>query len=519
MKKNKFKDTINNLINNKIIRIMLILAFSLSISLLSVYIMIENPTKKFKIITISISFITSLIYLFKNSDNIISSIKNNKISSIVFLIISAIIFYEMIATKTAVVISSRIRHIKPLILLSFPGLALIITLVLIKIKEWLKEFINSMDSFEKKSYIITSIVMLIVVTVLYLRTNKLSLLYDRIFSLDSKFVYDEVLPNIYYYDIRHPLMSIITFPVYAIVDFIFSVPLKRIIFQLINTQLLILTGLELRRMTKNNFVYIFYIMSYSSVLLTIFMEKYILCTFLIVTYLYNILYLEKSSNKLITFIAGTMPTNLYIAVSELFRKIKFKEKIINILKIGLTSLLLVVILGRVHCFYNGYDEIKYKKEKFGKDEYKLSEKINSTTQMIETVFIPIKSEKKDNTYLWKSVTDKISYIGVGILIVISFGLKEIFKNKNKIYYSFLISLLFSAVLFIVLNWSVHESPLFNICFSWAIIPLFLKGIERLLNLLKIKTQYNKYIYITMLIIITILNINELSNIYNFIKTI
>ena len=44
--------------------------------------------------------------------------------------------------------------------------------------------------------------------------------YNVVYSIDSGEVYDVYMPDPHYYDIRHPLTSVLTFPVYAIVDFI-----------------------------------------------------------------------------------------------------------------------------------------------------------------------------------------------------------------------------------------------------------------------------------------------------------
>ena len=40
-----------------------------------------------------------------------------------------------------------------------------------------------------------------------------------------------------------------------------------------------------------------------------------------------------------------------------------------------------------------------------------------------------------------------------------------------------------AILFMILNWSIHESPLFNIYFAWAIIPATILGLEKIFEYL------------------------------------
>ena len=88
-------------------------------------------------------------------------------------------------------------------------------------------------------------------SIVYINHDYFYLQFDEVYSIDSGRVYETFMPDPHYYDIRHPITSIITFPVYAIVDFIFNENLKPIILQFINVQFLIFTGLELKRLTKN----------------------------------------------------------------------------------------------------------------------------------------------------------------------------------------------------------------------------------------------------------------------------
>lgn len=505
-----------NIKNKTLLKILINFIFSLSVSLLSLYLMIEIPTSFFKYLTLIIVFLFSNILFYKKYDDITKLIIKNKKNCIITLILSGIIFYELTKTSNIEMVSNRILEIKCLFYLSFPGLTLIITLSFVKIKDWLKDFIKRMDSFEKKAYIITSIVLFSLLLIAYFSTDFFYSQYDKIYSLDSGWVYENMFANSHYYDIRHPLMSIFTFPIYAIVNFIFSSSLKPIILQFLNIQLLIIIGLELKRLTKNKFVYIFYILSFSSILFSLFFEKYILCTFLVVTYVYNIFINKKSSNTLPVFIAGLMPTNIFVVIVELFKSDKFKNKIKNIIYIGVISLLIIIFFGRIHCLFNGYDEIKKMKATFGSTNFTIVEKLNSTTKMIQHSFIAVDSDKQSNVYIWNDITKGISFVGIFVVIIILFGFWDIYKEKNKIYYSFISAFIFSIILFTVLNWSVHESPLFSICFSWAIIPLFIFGLEKIFTMFKINKKNYKYIYFAILLIMTLINTNQIIKIFNFI---
>ena len=83
-------------------------------------------------------------------------------------------------------------------------------------------------------------------------------------------------------------------------------------------------------------------------------------------------------------------------------------------------------------------------------------------------------------------------------------------NRKKMYSKIFISWTgFASILFFILNWSVHESPLFSIYFSWAVIPLLIMGIDYIIKKLRIKRII---IYIPLYIAMITINIVEIINI-------
>ena len=98
-------------------------------------------------------------------------------------------------------------------------------------------------------------------------------------------------------------MSIFTFPVGTMASICSQIlvtseltpVMTAIIIQIINSQLLILIGLMLKKLTNNKSAFVIYMLSFSTVINTIFMEKYNLCTFLIVLYVFMLCYEKKSS--------------------------------------------------------------------------------------------------------------------------------------------------------------------------------------------------------------------------------
>lgn len=513
----------NNIINLKNI---IILLFSISCGLLSIYLMIGEVDNVFKIITFLGTFGLSIYFIGKNYDKIIKLILKNKLLTIVSLFASIIIMYELVVNLRDVSVTSRVFNVNKIYPFCYFGIFLIITIISIKIKDWLNKFVKQMDKFEKRAYIITSVIVLILLVFMYLNKVNFYHDYDVVYSMDPGTVYNKHWANPHYYDIRHPLTSILTFPVYAIVDFLCGDNIKPIALQFINVQLLIFIGLELKRLTKNKWVYIFYMLSFSSIIYILFLEKYILSVFLMVTYMYNIFINKKDSYGLLIFSIGTLPTNLYIMVTEFCKKMSFTKKAENLLKISALAMVAVLLTGRLPFIKTAFTDIVDNSYAFGTEQYTLINGFNSTTKMIESSFMALPSGEHEilafkggmqKVWIWDDITDSVSYVGLLVIFIIIIGIVDIIKGKKKIYYPLIASFIFSFILFMVLGWDIHESPLFAICFSFAIIPLFIYSLEKIFKILKIKPNYYKYIYLTLLLIMTIVNIPEIINIYNYIN--
>ena len=337
--------------------------------------------------------------------------------------------------------------------------------------------------------------------------------YDSIYSFDSGWFLESMLADLYYYDIRHPLMSIITFPVYSSIDFIFNFDIKVVLLQLINVQLILLIGLELKKITNNKYVYYMFLISFPTISYLLFLEKYVICVFFITTYIYNLFVRKKDSFLLFPLIVGTMPTNIYTIFFEFFRDNKIKKKILSILKIGVICLLIFVVFGRLHCFFNGFKEIDKMKKSFAKVNYTIVNKINATSNMIEGSFIALPSSYNNGKYLWNDNLNRFSYLSIVIIALMLIGLIKEIKNKKYYYLCFLSSFIFSLILFIGLNWAVKEAPLFSFCFSWAMIPLLVSGIDFILGCFKIKRK--SFIYCLLIISIFIINVLNLIDICKY----
>lgn len=485
---------------NKILQILICLLLSGSVALFSTYLMINSVKKLFIIATIILSFAIVFYLIYTKRNQLLEKVFKDKIALIIGTILGLIIFYEyrLHASEQIKLINAKLFSIPHLHYLIIPGILLITIVVSFLIKNWIIDFYNRMDKWDKKLYIIFSIISFALIFYLYSKTDMFYTQYDKIYSIDSGFIFNKVLLNSHYYDIRHPLLGIIAFPVYSTISFIFSSSLQPMIIQFINTQLLLLIAFELKQLTNKRIVFFLYLFSFSSLLLTVFLEKYILCVFFIVTYLYHHIIKNKSDAYAFSFAAGCMPTSAYIGLMEIFSKNKIKEKIINIVKLGITTVSIFIVSGRIHVFRYGLEEMISKKNGFASQGLSIGEKLTATFSMIKHCFIAMPSKVINQKFMWSNVTGKVSLVAILVFIVLLIGIKSLRKYNKALCYSFVTALIFSFVLFVGLNWSVHESPLFSFYFSWAIIPLFVFGFEQLLEWAHIKEKYYKYIYILMI---------------------
>lgn len=108
----------------------------------------------------------------------------------------------------------------------------------------------------------------------------------------------------------------------------------------------------------------------------------------------------------------------------------------------------------------------------------------------------------------------VSLIGVFILVISIMGI--IVNRRENFVKVCTVWLSFAFLLFTVFQWSVHESPLFSIYFSWAIIPLFQKGLQYMID--KFHWQ-ERLVYVPLLLVMLVVNVLDIVNIGMFLKRV
>ena len=499
----------------------IILAFSGSI--LSFQLMIRKYELSLAIITVIVSFFGFLYFFSKSYKYIFDKIKLKSFLSAIFSILGFIVFYNVFKLKG---IPEKVLFKKYFFnpfkfryfVISLPMYIYLGIYVFHKITDWLVNWFKSLDKYERKFYIITSIIFFVVILIIYNLTDWWFLQCNKIYSLDSGWNFRDSYGSITYTDVRHPFLNVYTFPMYSIVKTIFKflvtgkmlTKVTAIVLQLIHTQFFIIMAIQLKRLTKNKIVPIVFLSSFSVLLFSLFFEKYQICIFLSFMYISEYCLNKKSNSALFIGSVGAMPTSGVLGVIELFRKEKIKEKIFRLLKLFNCGVVTTICMGRAYFIKYGIYEMKITKEQYANEIFTLKQKLIATTKMFHSTFVALPSYTVGKKFLWKHVLDNFQVLSLVIVLVTLLGF---FVKRKEIFSKIcLFWIAFSFVLFIILNWSVFETPLFSIYFAWAIIPMFVVGLDYIIK----KLKFNRIvIYTIFLISISIVNICMLFDIYNF----
>ena len=140
--------------------------------------------------------------------------------------------------------------------------------------------------------------------------------------------------------------------------------------------------------------------------------------------------------------------------------------------------------------------------------------IISVINMIQNAIVSLPSEVRNGEYFWSALSSKISIIA--IIIIIGIVLGGIYKKREWFNGVCIIWVMFSIVLFVILNWTPYESPLFSILFSWAIIPLFVNGVDSFIHRIHVKREW---VYSAILAFIIVRNVMTLVDINHFLACV
>lgn len=392
------------------------------------------------------------------------------------------------------------------------------------------QFISEADCFEKRYFIVAFISCLFLICVFFSRTYAPWGSLDIVYQTDTIFVTEHYYPVFSYgYDfdwdigcggIRHPLATMLTYPVYVVVgivsNFLYFIPnYQPFLYAVFHSILLIISAIALKRITHSPWASIIYSLSFPFIFFVVFIEKYQLSVFLMIMFVYAVMRKESNGTQKYFLIAssGMMLTSavygfFYGKEKTLWARIK------EYIGVGLSFLAVLVATGRIHYIINFSYLSSQNFSTFvdgGNAINTLFNKIAGFTNLIASAFIPIAYEATEQNFYWKDLTNLPNW--VGIIICVFLVISIIANRKKKVVWLLAFWLLWAAFQEIALGIGVGCDPLFSLYFTWPVIALTVMGINAL-----IKNKRMRYaIYAGMMLVMLFLNAEHLNDLLDYLK--
>lgn len=409
--------------------------------------------------------------------------------------------------------------------LALPSCIFIACLLVILLEKFVRHLYSHLDIFDIKIYFGFFVVAEVVVTLLYATNDLWYMQYDDVYSMDSGFCFQTIFQGVTYYDVRHPLFGslarLLWCTAYGFVHFLAPSNLELIIcaiaLQTLNIFAILAIGAMIRIMSNNKFISLIFICSASTILFSVFFEKYALCTFFLVLAVYLTLFRTKYISLSYVAAVGTMPTSAFavaVLIALLGIRVSWKTAgriVAASVCVGISAL---VCTGNLWLFDFSYtsNSMGLIATTFMKESIGYSGRILSCLNLIQGIFLPLSSVLGE-AYNWIPLHTIFNKLAVVILVIVLCGLiRGVFdKDRFAIVCGFWV--LFIPVLFVGLNWVPAESALFSLYFSWAVVPLFASGASWICSLLQLNEQR---VFAVISMICLILSLANLANIALFL---
>lgn len=481
----------------------------------------------FVILTLLLSFTGALVFVRKTGGEVCAYIRPHPLKCAAALLAASAVILSMRQAKQP---AHEDVQAFPLLsqlfrlgwwLLAIPALAYLLLWLWRKADGFFQELWHDMDRQDKILYWTAAIGLSAVVIAAYRLNPQWYLQFDVVYSIDSGWCYQSIFPQPAYYDIRHPTLSVVTFPIWAVIHGGLRLivpsqllePLCAACLQMVNIQALLLTGLMLEKLAKSRWILPLYLASSPVLLFTMFFEKYQLCTFLLVLYAYQVCRKGGDGEGNIVVASGAMPTSLFLFAGSLLVRGSLVHKLKSLARTAALGVMFLIGSGRIHLLNPQalLQEVSLMANWFGLKNLSVKECLFSFTQMVHGSFLGISSESGQQ-YVWTHILDSVSVLGVILLGVIAVGLVSNWRDRFVRFCAVWVAA--GLVLFVGVQWSVQESPLFSLYFSWALIPLFQKGLQFIIDRLHRK---DRTVYLALILPMFVINAVQIADIGIFLK--
>lgn len=297
-------------------------ALSASFALLSVYLIVRYEVWTVAL-TAVVSFAVALVFLRKSGFARLSTLKARPLATALSAALSLMLLTAAHSQKNAAgapgspLPASFFRY--RVAVLALPAVFALLLLVSRRLAVFAEEMRGIIKGPDCKLYAALSAATSAAILFAYLAEPRFYTQYDLVYSLDSGFCFTELFPKIGYYDVRHPVLGLFTFPLYTAVrrcaDILLPAPLAEPVaaaaLQALNVQCMLLVGFILKHLSRRRAVALLYFCSAPFFLFTLFFEKFQICTLLLVYCAFRLC--EGGSASLACAAsAGAMATNIIL---------------------------------------------------------------------------------------------------------------------------------------------------------------------------------------------------------------
>lgn len=513
------------------IRLGLCLLFAQSFALLCFYqIVYYRPWIIF--CTVIGAGVIGFLLIRKTGDEMLNYIRVHRLEAVLYLCAALIITVAMHLERDASY-TDMVLYPLPFLGIRFfrfrwmvfviPALFYLLVWVGRKAVAFFSSFWKGLCASDRKLYIGVTLLASAAVLIMYVVDAAWFLQYDNVYSIDSRFCFNKLFPKLSYYDIRHPIMSVVTFPLWSVVHTLLGwlVPANLLnalcaaCIQFVNIQLLLIVGFMIRELSGSRQTLLIYLASAPVLLFMVTLEKYQIAVFFLVLYVYRLCREEKGTDGGLVLAAGIMPTSAFLYVNELIQKGPLIKKAGKLFHLFVTGTVFLLCTGRIHllCPSILMQEVFSKTEVFGTKGLAMKNSIFSLTKMAHSIIYCL-SSTSGTKYLWADVLESPSVLGAVVFAVMLLGVLS--SKRERFVRICVVWAAVSVILFCGVRWSVHESPLFGLYFTWAFVPLFQKGFQFILD----KLHWNGRIaYSCLLVSMLVVNLSMLIDIGKYLRTL
>lgn len=513
------------------IRLGLWLVFTLSFALLCFY-QIVYYSGWIIVCTVIGSAVVGFLLIRKTGDEMLDYIRTHRLPALACLCAALIVTVAMHLDRSERYID-LVLHPLPFLGVRFfrlrwmvftiPALFYLLLWLGRKAAGFFSSFWKGLSPADRKLYAGITLLASAAVLIAYVSDSAWFLQYDQVYSLDSGYCFRDLLPKLSYNDIRHPIITIVTFPVRSVLHTVLGwfVPanlldaLSAACIQFVNIQMLLLMGFMLRELSESRWILPLYLASAPVLLFTMFLEKHQLVVFFLVLYVYRLCRGEKGTEAALVLATGVMPTSAMLYANEVIEKEPLGRKAVKLFRILVTGVVVLLCTGRLHLLSPPWlmMEVTATTNSFGMRSLALKNCVFSLTKMAHSVFFFLPSTC-ETRYMWADVLGSPSVLGAVVFAVMLLGLLS--SPRDRFTRVCAVWTVVPVILFCAVKWSVDESPLFGLYFAWAFLHLFRRGFQVILEKLRLN---EKIAYGCLIVSMLAVNLSTLIDIGKFLRTL